>query len=509
VNVHPGTLPGALYTAATRFADRLAIVDGESHLGFRDLARHVEDAARAFMALGVARGDRVALWASNCWQWQVAALGAQLAGGILVPLNTRFKGREAAALIEKARARVLVVQNGFLDIDYLALLRDGGLRFDGTVISLDAHPGALDWTSFLAGGFSVSRENLLARAQALSPDDISDLIFTSGTTGKAKGVLATHGQSLRVFRTWSELAGLSADDRYLVVNPYFHTFGYKAGWLACLITGATCFPQAIFDAAAVVRRIERERITVLPGPPTLYQSLLNLPERGDLSSLRLAVTGAATIPLTLVQRMREELGFRTVLTAYGLTEATGVVTMCRADDPLEIIARTSGRSIPGVDVKVMAPLGAPGEVRVRGYNVMSGYFEEDSSAAFDEDGWLLTGDIGILDESGNLRITDRLKDMFIVGGFNAYPAEIEDLLIEHPAIARASVVGIPDPRLGEVGMAFVVLRPGASVSGEDLISWSRERMANYKVPRRVQIVSELPLNATGKVLKHVLRAQVP
>jgi acyl-CoA synthetase (AMP-forming)/AMP-acid ligase II len=512
VNVHPGTLPGTLFSAAARHGDRTAIVDGETHLTFRALALLVEESARAFIALGLAHGDRVAIWAPNGWAWQVVALGAQLAGGVLVPLNTRFKGREAAALIDKTRARILIIQNQFLGVDYLALLRDAGVHFPGDrVVALGgAVPDdALRWTSFLARAFSVPREVLLQRAQNLSPDDVSDIIFTSGTTGRPKGVMTTHAQSVRVFRAWSELAGLTADDRYLVVNPYFHTFGYKAGWLACLLTGATCHPLPVFDAPAVLRRIRQDGITVLPGPPTLYQSLLDLPDRGDLSSLRLAVTGAATIPVTLVQRMRDELGFRTVLTAYGLTESTGVVSMCRADDDLETIARTSGRAIPGVELKVMAPLGMPGEVRVRGYNVMKGYFEdnEESAAAFDDEGWLRTGDIGVLDEGGNLRITDRLKDMFIVGGFNAYPAEIEDALAEHRAVRRASVVGIADARLGEVGVAFVVLHPEVPATAEEIIAWARSRMANYKVPRRIEIVSELPLNATGKVMKHVLRAR--
>jgi HIP---CoA ligase len=514
VNVHPGTLPGALFSAVTRFADRDAVVDGETRLSFRALSLLVEDAARAFMALGVARGDRIAIWAPNGWAWQVVALGAQLAGGVLVPLNTRFKGREAASLIAKTRARVLVIQNEFLGVDYLAQLRESGMRFaeeGGVVIALGAAAPAeaLRWTAFLARAFSVPRESLWTRAQTLSPDDLSDIIFTSGTTGRPKGVLATHAQTLRVFRTWSELAGLGGDDRYLVVNPYFHTFGYKAGWLACLLTGAACYPQAIFDAVAVMKRIERDRISVLPGSPTLYQSLLDHPERArfDLSSLRLAVTGAATIPVTLVERMREELGFQTVLTAYGLTEATGVVTMCRVGDPVETIAKTSGRAIPGVEVRVAAPRGEPGEVLVRGYNVMSGYFEDrdETATAFDADGWLRTGDVGVLDGDGNLRITDRIKDMFIVGGFNAYPAEIEDLLAEHRAIRRVAVVGTPDSRMGEVGVAFVVLRPGVQTTADEIMAWARGRMANYKVPRRVEIVPELPQNAIGKVLKHVLR----
>jgi acyl-CoA synthetase (AMP-forming)/AMP-acid ligase II len=261
-------------------------------------------------------------------------------------------------------------------------------------------------------------------------------------------------------------------------------------------------------------------VTVLPGPPTLYQSLLGHPELGrhDISGLRLAVTGAASIPVELIRRMKDELGFDTVITGYGLTEVCGIATMCRFDDDPETIATTSGRAIPGVEVKIRKDDGTsaaadePGEIVVRGYNVMLGYFEdpEQTRATIDPEGWLSTGDIGTLDARGYLRITDRKKDLFIVGGFNCYPAEIENAMLGHPLVAQAAVVGVPDERLGEVGVAFVVPRrdadgqPLATDPGE-IVSWCREHMANYKVPRRVEIVSELPLNASGKVLKYVLR----
>jgi acyl-CoA synthetase (AMP-forming)/AMP-acid ligase II len=324
-----------------------------------------------------------------------------------------------------------------------------------------------------------------------------------------------HEQNLRGFEAWTEVVGLREGDRYLVVNPFFHAFGYKAGWLSCILRGATILPHAVFDVPQVLARVERERVSVLPGPPALYQSILMHPDRGrfDLSSLRLAVTGAAAIPVELVRRMRDELGFETVITGYGLTEASGIVTMCRHDDDPETIATTSGRPIPGVEVRCVdeagreVPRGEPGEVLVRGYNVMRGYFEEDAetAAAIDADGWLHTGDVGVLDGRGYLRITDRKKDMFIMGGFNCYPAEIEGMLFEHPEVAQAAVIGIPDERMGEVGMAFVVPRPGAEPKPEEIIAWCRERMANYKVPRRVEIVAALPMNAAGKVQKFVLR----
>ena len=281
------------------------------------------------------------------------------------------------------------------------------------------------------------------------------------------------------------------------------------------MTGATIHPQAVFDVDQVLERVSAEQITMLPGPPTLFHTILDHPRRGeyDLSTLRLAVTGAAAIPVELITRMRDELTFETIITGYGLTEASGIATMCRYDDDPETIATTSGRAIPDVEVLVVddngneVPRGEVGEVVIRGYNVMLGYFEdpEETAAAIDPEGWLHSGDIGIMDERGYLRITDRTKDMFIVGGFNAYPAEIENLMLGNDAIAQVAVIGVPDQRMGEVGMAFVVPRPGASPTPAEIVAWCRETMANFKAPRHVTIVDELPLNATGKVLKFQLR----
>ncbi len=311
-------------------------------------------------------------------------------------------------------------------------------------------------------------------------------------------------------------AGLRAGDRYLIVNPFFHIFGYKAGCLASLMRGATIFPLAVFDLPVVCEIVQRERITVFPGAPTIYQSLLDYPDRAasDLSSLRLAVTGAADIPVELIRRVAEELPFETIRTGYGLTEA-GTVTGSRIDDDFTHIATTVGAPWPGFDVRTVdtdgyeVPAGEPGEVCVRGETVMRGYLDDPdaTAAAFDADGFLHTGDLGTFDADGYLRIVGRIKDMFIVGGFNAYPAEIENLLLAHPQVAQAAVVGIPDERLGEVGMAFLVLRDGEPVTADDIVGWSRDRMANFKVPRRVEFVDELPVNATGKIVKDALRAR--
>ena len=514
------TIPAMVRDAVERFASCQAVVDGDLRWSYAQLGAQVDRATAACLAAGLQHGDRAAIWAPNIAEWVVAALGVLGAGGVLVPLNTRFKGQEAADILLRSRARLLFTVTDFLQTDYVALLREAGIplpALDRVVVLRGSAPqGAQSWEDFLSSG-DATADQVAARRDAITADDLSDLIFTSGTTGRPKGVMATHGQTLRVFDTWARLVGLAQDDRYLIVNPFFHTFGYKAGFVAALSRGAKIVPHAVFDAGSVLERIAQERITVLPGPPTLYQSLLNHPNLTDtdISSLRLAVTGAAVVPVDLIRRMGEDLGFDTVLTAYGLTEATGVVTMCRDGDDITTIANTCGCAIPDTQVRVVDDTGAPvatgqpGEVVVRGYNVMRGYDQDEAQTRETiRDGWLHTGDIGVLDERGYLKITDRKKDMFIVGGFNAYPAEIENVLSRHDDIAQAAVVGVPDERMGEVGVAFVVPRRGARPSPAEIIGWSRERMANYKVPRRVVLVDALPLNASGKVLKSQLRERI-
>ncbi len=299
-----------------------------------------------------------------------------------------------------------------------------------------------------------------------------------------------------------------------MVNPFFHTFGYKAGFLVCLLRGAMVIPMPVFQIDAVLDWIDAERVTILPGPPTLYISMLNRTDhdRHDLSSLRLAVTGATVVPVSLVERMRRELSFPTVLTAYGLSEAV-VVTMCRPGDDPETIAHTRGVAVAGFELQVVdqegnpVPAGTSGEIWVRGDNVMLGYFEDPNatSAAIDAAGWLHTGDVGHLDDRGYLTITDRIKDMFTVGGFNVYPAEVEQVLTRHEAILECAVVGVADDRMGEAGVAFVVPRAGQTATAVELVEFCRQRLANFKVPRRIEMVHELPRNAAGKVLKNDLR----
>jgi HIP---CoA ligase len=533
------TIPGLVEDAAARFGETEALVDVHGPKGttirltFDRLAEDVAAASRALIANGIERGDRVAIWAPNSAAWVVAALGVVGAGAVLVPVNTRFKGNEAATILRSSGARILFTVRGFLGIDYPALLAaavaDGDALPDlerVVLLSGDDDPESsrrrqgdpvIPWSDFVQEGIIIGEDVAAGRTASIASGDPCDLIYTSGTTGHPKGVLNTHAQTLRSFATWAEVTGLDKGDRYLIVNPFFHTFGYKAGVLTCLMRGATIVAEPVFDVDAVRTRIAEEHISVLPGPPTVYQSILGHPDaKGDrLASLRLAVLGASVIPVELVQRMQSELGIETVLTAYGLTEATGVVTMSRRGDSVETIAGTSGRAIPDVEVEVVdpegheVPRGDTGEILVRGYTLMTGYWNAPAGTeeVIDADGWLHTGDLGTMDDQGNISITDRLKDMYVTGGFNAYPAEIEAMLRDYPGVDQVAVIGVPDDRMGEVGCAYVVVAPGAS--SDDVVTglpeWSRDRMANYKVPRVVRVIDALPVNAAGKVLKRELR----
>ena len=517
------TVPELVRRAEERFGDGLAVVtpDGE-RLTYAELVAEARELGAALVADGIGAGDRVAIWAPNGRRWIVALLGLLEAGATLVPVNTRFKGDEAAAILARAHVRALVTVTDFLGNDHVAMLRGSDVELpDLSTVVVAAGPvpdGAVGWEQLLERVDETARAVLRRGADAVAPDDVADILFTSGTTGVPKGVVQTHERTLTVAQDWVAMTGLRAGDRYLMVNPYFHMFGLKAGILASVAAGATMLPEPVFDPDVVLRRVAAEQVTVLPGPPTLYQSLLDHDRRPDvdLSSLRVAVTGAADIPVDLIRRIRDELPFSLIVTGYGLTEGGTAAATGPEDDP-PTIAQTVGRPRPGFSIRIVGDTGAAvepggvGEIQLQGRSVMSHYLDDPdaTAAAMTGDGWLRTGDLGTIDGAGNLRIVGRSKDMFIVGGFNVYPAEVEDALCRHPGIAHAAVVGVPDERLGEVGAAFVVASGGADVDPDEVIAWAREHMANFKAPRVVVVIDELPINATGKVVKDDLRALVP
>ncbi|MEV6429890.1 FadD3 family acyl-CoA ligase [Nocardia sp. NPDC051463] len=509
------TTPLALHDAARTYGGAPAVGDGDVRLDWTQLLTSVQEVARALIARGVHAGDRVAMWAPNTHHWVIAALAAHYAGAALVPLNTRYVADEAADVLARVDAKALFIAGTFLGRDRLAELRAAApeLAID-TVVVIPVEPGTtaagdnvVNWSELPAAAEPVTVAEAEKRARAVTPDDISDILFTSGTTGRSKGTLVAHRQALSVVRAWAECTTLAGTDRYLVVSPFFHNFGYKAGILACLVTGAAIIPQPVFDVPATMRLVSDEQITVLPGPPTIYQTILDFPERDtfDLSTLRVAVTGAATVPVVLVERMRSELDFDVVITGYGLSEAAGFGTMCRADDDAQTVAGTCGRPIADFELR----LGPDGEVLLRGPNVMLGYLDDPASTAetIDADGWLHTGDIGTIDERGYLKITDRLKDMYISGGFNVYPAEVEQALARLDGVAESAVIGVPDTRMGEVGKAYVVRKPGSALTEDQVLTHATTVLANFKVPRVIEFRDQLPYSAAGKVLKRQLREE--
>lgn len=517
------TIPALVADRARRYPDAVAIAGPTGRVTYAELAEQAGAVTRAAMASGLEAGDRVGMWAPNSNRWIITALGLLGAGVTLVPISTRLKGPEAADVLARSHAKAVCTVQEFLGNDYPRMLADAGHSLPDLehVILLDEAPGETSetwdissWAGFLAPGTVITAAAALDRTAGVDPDSLSDILFTSGTTGAPKGVLATHAQTIEVYTAWADAVTLRPRDRYLLVNPFSHTFGYKAGIIACLLRTATMIPVDRFDADQALRLIENERITVLAGPPTLFTDLLTA-DHSDylLGSLRLAGTGGAIIPAELVERIRTDLGVPYVFTAYGLTESVGVVSICPPDAPAELLAGTVGKALPGTEIRIVDRDGnvldpnEPGEIVVKGPNVMLGYLDNPEATAeiIDADGYLHTGDIGTLGADGYLRITDRLKDMFIVGGFNAYPAEIERVLLQHPDVRDVAVIGVPDERLGEVGRAVVVPQDPEGVDPVAIIEWSRARLAGYKVPREVVFMDQLPRNAGGKVIKGLLR----
>ncbi len=514
------TIPTVVRAAAERFPALEAVVDGSSRPTFADVAVSVELIERALIASGIQPGDRVGIWAPNGLDWILTSFAVYGVGAVLVPINTRYKGEEAAGLLGAAGVTMLFTVTDFLGTDYVELLDglEGRDTVRETVVMSGPVPdGSTPWPAFLQRAEQVTPGEAATREMAVNPDDPSDIIFTSGTTGLPKGAVLRHGASVETYLQWSKGVGLREGDRMLVIYPFFHTAGLKSGVLAAFLRGVTLVPHAVFEVQSVVDRVAEEQITVLPGPPSIFQSILNHPDFDSfpLASLRLSVTGAAVVPVELIARMKSDLRLDTVITAYGLTETHGTVTICEPSDTIETIATTVGHPLDGLALRIVdddgndQPTGQPGEVLVRGFNVMTGYFDapEATAAAIDAGGWLHTGDVGHLGEDGYLRIVDRKKDIFIVGGFNVSAAEVESIILRREDVAQVAVVAAPDERMGEVGAAFVVPRSGHRPDPAEVASWCREHMANFKAPRYVHLVEALPTTSTGKVQKPELRSR--
>ncbi len=511
----------AVIEKAGEIPDRIAVVDGNVQITYAALVEQVGEAARALLAAGIGPGDRVALWAPNSARWIVAALAVQSVGAAFVPINTRYKPAEAAYPLSFTGAKLMFVANGFMGVDgeaAVGLAVEAGVQALRIVDIQAPDDAARSWENFLSEGRSVSEARWRAAVEAVAADDVCDIMFTSGSSGRPKAVPHRHGATLRQTRNTVAENGNLEGDRYLIVNPFFHVFGYTGGWLPALLVGATVYPMPVFEVDAVLELIQRERISYFPGPPTIFHSILEHPRLNefDVTSLRLSLTGASDVPVELIHRMLDELTFERVIQAYGMTECgTATYTLPNADP--ETVATTIGVPCTDLEVRIVGPdneplpANEPGEIAVRGYAVMSGYLDDPGATAeaIDADGWLHTGDRGVCDDRGNFRILGRIGDMIIVGGFNVYPAEVEEALRQHPDVEDAAVIGVPDARMGQVACAFVIGRQSDEgrylIDADELIAWSRDRIANFKVPRYVENIDVFPLTGSNKVSKVDLR----
>lgn len=528
------TLGQMLDRAAECDPSQEAIVFKGERVSYGLLKARADAFAMGLLALGLGPGDHVVLWMPNRVEWNVANLGIAKAGGVTVTCNSRYKALEVEYVLRQSDAKALILVDRFdaAGIDYLEILREICPEIDRSGDGfVSARCPALRHVVVLGeripGGCrswaDVERPALAGDAGALErlrvgPDDPAAMLYTSGTTGEPKGCLLSHGNIYYKCRVYQDLHGWTARDRYLVPVPYFHIFGSMGGVAANCLAGSTQVVMDVFDPAEAMRLIEHERVTIFSGVPTMFIAVLGHPAFGryDLGSLRAGSIGAAPVPVEIMRKILDNergLGMD-ALVVYGLTEATGGTHWTRSGDPIDKRVSTVGLKTPEIEDRIVDPLtgtelgpGQEGEVCIMGPTLMLGYYKKpEATAEKIRDGWLHTGDMGIKDADGYLRITGRLTDMIIVGGFNTYPAEIENFYLRHPKVLDVSIVGVPDPIMGEAVMAFVIPKTGEKLTAEEIAAFARGKIANFKVPKYVEIVESFPLTGSGKVQKFKQKA---
>ncbi len=500
-----------------------------------DLQRKADEVAAGLLALGIKRGDRVGIWAPNCEEWLGLQFGTARIGAILVNINPAYRESELEYALNKVQCRVLVMARAIKSSDYVAILRglapeidrvpaDGRLRCERlprlryvVLMGAGAVPaGVTSFKAFLRLAGPAQKSRLASLSAALDPDDAINIQFTSGTTGAPKGATLSHFNVVNNARYAASAMRLSERDRLCIPVPLYHCFGMVLGVLACVAAGATMvFPAPSFDPELTLQAVSAHGCTALHGVPSMFIALLEHPRLRvfDVSTLRTGIMAGAPCPIETMRRVIVELRMAEVTIAYGMTETSPVSFQSSVDDPLERRVTTVGRIQPHVEVKIVddqgriVPVGTQGELCTRGYLVMHGYWDEPEQTreVLDPAGWMHSGDLATLDAAGYCNIVGRLKDMLIRGGENVYPREIEEFLLRHPKIQSAQVFGVPDPRLGEEVCAWIVLRPGASISGEEIRAYCLGRIAHYKVPRHVRLVHDFPVTATGKPQKFAMR----
>ncbi len=526
------TIGQALRQTAQRCPDRTAVAGMGERWSFAELDRRADALAHGLAGLGVSRGDPVAVWLTNSPQWVACWMACVRLGAILVPVNTRFKLEEVSYILRQSEARVLIAMDRYWDIDYLGMIgamvpelaagASGSLHSEqlpalrAVVLWKDLQqPGTTDLATVQADG--AQRQSAGHTLPEADPSDPVIIVYTSGTTGHPKGAVHSHA-ILRNAANIARVMNIGPDDVILGHMPFYHVAGAFTAVIPSVMLGCTLITMPQWTPDEALATIERERVTLFGGIPTHFIDCLDAIRRQprDVSCLRSAWIGGAPVTPDVALAARSELGLRSLQAVYGMTETTAATVFSEHDAPLEILCENKGRPIGEFEVAVVdpasgqaLPAGQTGEVRVRGHIVMLGYYRnpEATADAITPEGWFRTGDLGEFDEQGYLKITGRLKEMFIVGGSNAYPAEIERLLQSRPQIKQAVVVGVPDRRLGEVGFAWVQLHEGQSVCEQDLVRECRAAMADYKVPRHIRFVDDFPRTSTGKIQRFVLAQQ--
>ncbi|GJG97561.1 AMP-binding protein [Cupriavidus pauculus] len=524
----PRTLATVLAQQAGLRGQQRALVTPDGDTTWAELESQARRVAKALLARGVQRGDFVGLLCSNDDHWVASFYGAAMIGAVTVPVNTRFKAAEIEYCLRQSDVRLLILVDRFLKIDFMGFLREAEPAVDGTlpgqilpqlddvvVVGDDVPRAGLAWEAFLAGGDALPDAMLAQAMAAVTPDDLLLIQFTSGTTAHPKGVMLTHDNMLRNASAVGERLGIGPLDCYFNCRPFFHVAGSTLSLLCALCAGASIATLPTFEAGAALEMLERERCTFISGNETLFQLLISHASF-DRSRLHLRGGWAAAGPDTM-QRIIDQMGIERICWAYGLSEASPNVVLNDWRD--DVALRVGGFALPhdGVSVRIVdeasgetCATGEVGEIQVHGWGVMRGYYKQSEANAkvFTADGWLRTGDLGALRADGRLRLVGRLKDVFRVGGENVAPAEVEQVLLSHPAVATAQVVGVPDARLGEVPAAFVTIKPGMSLEAEALLAWAKPRMANFRMPRYAEVVSDferIGMTASGKVQKNKLR----
>jgi fatty-acyl-CoA synthase len=529
------TIGQRLAKTVAKYPDRDALIVRHQDIRwtYSEYAGHIEKLATGLLALGIRPGDRVGIWAPNCHEWCVTQFATARIGAILVNVNPAYRVFELEYALNKSGCKAIITAESFKSSGYVAMLQDlapelescepGRLKSQKlprleTVIRMGETktPGMFNFAEVCELGGEAERRKLAAVEAGLSPDDVINIQFTSGTTGNPKGAALTHRNILNNGNQVARGMKFTENDRLIIPVPMYHCFGMVLGKLACVSTGAAAiFPADAFEARSVLETVQEEKATALHGVPTMFIAELEHPDFGqfDLSTLRTGIMAGAPCPVEVMKKVINRMNMAEVLIAYGQTECSPVNHMTLADDPIEKRVETVGHAVPHIEVKIIdedgetVPVGQPGDICSRGYAVMHGYWGDPQRTAetVDEDGWLHSGDLGVMDAEGYVSVVGRLKDMIIRGGENIYPREIEEFLFTHAKIQDAKVIGVPDEKFGEEVCAWVQLKEGEVLSEEEIRAFCKKNIAYFKVPRYIRLVTEFPMTVTGKIQKFKMR----